>query len=76
MKQYFIYMKSGAVIEGEAEDDKAENLLKMYRQLADDKNSFYSFKDRNGEVLLRFCYVDAILINQLEQENDIGFKKH
>ncbi len=74
MKQYLIYMKSGAVIEGEAEDEQAKLILEMFDQLSKDQNAFYSIKDRDGEVLLRFCNVDAVIINNLERENDIGFR--
>jgi hypothetical protein len=75
MKEYLIWLKSGACIIGEMEPEEVERLKNEYK-FDSYSTSVREFKDKEGILLITFSTIHAISINDKEEtkeNNKVGF---
>lgn len=68
MKEYLIWLKSGACINGEMEDAEADRLKKEYT-FDSYSTSVREYKDTDGTLLITFSIIHAISINNFNEGN-------
>jgi len=72
MKEYSIWLKSGACIEGEIDEETANIIMASY-SFNPNSGDIKRYRDSNGFLLISFKLIEAIAFNDTEPDKSVGF---
>ncbi|UDN58247.1 hypothetical protein [Clostridioides sp. ES-S-0010-02] len=74
MKEYIIWFKSGNSISGIVDEDVADKLMQDFIE-ADSGRDLKGYLDEDGTTIIDLSQIEAISINNCDENNNIGFSK-
>lgn len=75
MKEYIIWFKSGNSISGIVDEDVADKLIQDFMEADSDCRYLKGYLDEDGTTIIDLSQIEAISINNCNENNNIGFSK-
>ncbi|CZR99748.1 MULTISPECIES: hypothetical protein [Clostridioides] len=75
MKEYIIWFKSGNSISGIVDEDVADKLMQDFIEVDSDCRYLKGYLDEDGTIVIDLSQIEAISINNCNENNNIGFSK-
>ncbi|EIS9525885.1 hypothetical protein L0775_003873 [Clostridioides difficile] len=75
MKEYVIWFKSGNCVSGIVDEDVTDKLMKDFMEADSDCRYLKGYLDEDGTTIIDLSQIEAISINNCNENNNIGFSK-
>ncbi|EIS9402000.1 TPA: hypothetical protein UN993_003606 [Clostridioides difficile] len=75
MKEYVIWFKSGNCVSGTTDEYVSDKLMKDFMGADSDCRNLKGYLDEDGTTIIDLSQIEAISINNCNENNNIGFSK-